>query len=169
VSTPGSGGPSAVLQAPGGPDTLARSGSLVLGAVDYDEQGQLTVTGQAPAGTGVRLYVDNRPVGDTVAGADGKWTLQPAEPMPLGRRTVRVDQLGAGGTVTSRLEVPFERMTLARPGVVTVVRGDNLWNIARNRYGDGLRYTVIYEANKNQIRDPDLIYPGQTFVVPKTP
>jgi nucleoid-associated protein YgaU len=95
--------------------------------------------------------------------------VQPSTPIAVGRRTVRVDQLDAAGSVTSRLEVPFERLTLARPGVVTIVRGDNLWNIARNRYGDGTRYTVIYEANKGQIRDPNLIYPGQVFVVPKTP
>lgn len=169
VSTPGAGGPSTVIQAPGGPDTLARAGSLVLGAVDYDEQGRLTITGRAPPGTIVRIYVDNKLAGEATAGADGAWVVRPAEAVATGRRVVRVDQVTAAGGVTSRLEVPFERLTLARPGVVTIVRGDNLWNIARSRYGDGLRYTVIYEANKNQIRDPDLIYPGQIFVVPKSP
>ncbi len=168
VSTPTGGGPSTVIQAPGGPDTLARSGQLVLGAVDYDEQGRVVATGQAPPGTTVRVYIDNRPVGDATVGPDGRWAVQPADAIELGRRTVRIDQLGPGGAVTSRLEVPFERVTLARPGVVTIARGDNLWNIARTRYGDGQRYTVIYEANKNQIRDPNLIYPGQTFVVPKS-
>jgi nucleoid-associated protein YgaU len=167
VSTPGSGGPSTVLQAPGGPDALARSGTLVLGAVDYDEQGRLAISGQGPSGTTVRVYVDNKPVGEATAGADGRWTVQPGDAVATGRRVVRIDQVGPTGTVAARLEVPFERLTLARPGVVTVVRGDNLWNIARSRYGDGLRYTAIYEANKSHIRDPNLIYPGQTFVIPK--
>ena len=48
-----------------------------------------------------------------------------------------------------------------------IVRGDNLWQISRRTYGDGKRYTVIYDANRDQIRDPDLIYPGQIFVMPK--
>ncbi len=48
-----------------------------------------------------------------------------------------------------------------------VVRGDNLWRISQASYGNGGRYTVIYGANRNQIRDPDLIYPGQIFVLPK--
>jgi len=47
------------------------------------------------------------------------------------------------------------------------VRGDSLWNIARIRYGNGLRHTLIYGANKDQIRDLDLIYPGQVFSLPK--
>ncbi len=44
--------------------------------------------------------------------------------------------------------------------------GNNLWRIARRTYGYGIRYTVIYQANREQIRDPDLIYPGQIFVLP---
>ena len=47
-----------------------------------------------------------------------------------------------------------------------VIIGDNLWNISRYRLGDGKRYTQIYAANSTQIRDPNLIYPGQVFVVP---
>ncbi len=49
----------------------------------------------------------------------------------------------------------------------TVTRGDSLWRISRKTYGSGYRYTVIHEANQQQIRDPDLIYPGQIFVLPK--
>jgi nucleoid-associated protein YgaU len=48
----------------------------------------------------------------------------------------------------------------------TVVRGDSLWRISRKVFGHGIRYTLIYEANANQIRDPSLIYPGQVFVLP---
>ena len=50
---------------------------------------------------------------------------------------------------------------------VTVVRGDNLWRISRKTYGRGTRYTIIYGANTNQIRNPHRIYPGQIFVTPE--
>jgi len=50
---------------------------------------------------------------------------------------------------------------------LVVVRGDNLWNIAQAHYGHGTHHTVIYGANKEQIRDPDLIYPGQVLSLPK--
>ena len=45
--------------------------------------------------------------------------------------------------------------------------GNSLWRIARRVYGDGVQYTIIYRANQKQIGDPDLIYPGQVFQVPK--
>lgn len=48
----------------------------------------------------------------------------------------------------------------------TVSRGDSLWRISRLTYGAGTRYAVIYQANRQQIRNPNLIYPGQVFVVP---
>ncbi len=41
-----------------------------------------------------------------------------------------------------------------------------MWKLARESYGQGVRYTVIYEANKDQITNPDLIFPGQVFSVP---
>ena len=44
--------------------------------------------------------------------------------------------------------------------------GFSLWRIARENYGDGFLYVKVFEANKDQIRDPDLIYPGQIFTLP---
>jgi nucleoid-associated protein YgaU len=48
----------------------------------------------------------------------------------------------------------------------TVSRGDSLWRISQVTYGEGMRYSVIYKANKEQIRNPNMIYPGQIFVLP---
>ena len=48
----------------------------------------------------------------------------------------------------------------------TVVRGDCLWNIAKKYYGNGSQYTRIYNANRDKIKNPSLIYPGQVFVIP---
>jgi nucleoid-associated protein YgaU len=48
----------------------------------------------------------------------------------------------------------------------TVSRGDSLWRLSRHPYGVGTRYAVIYKANREQIRNPNLIHPGQIFVLP---
>ena len=51
---------------------------------------------------------------------------------------------------------------------VIIRRGDTLWHISRRVYGRGIRYTTIYKANSDQIRDPNMIFPGQVFGVPET-
>ncbi|MFK4653000.1 nucleoid-associated protein YgaU [Bradyrhizobium japonicum] len=48
-----------------------------------------------------------------------------------------------------------------------ISRGDSLWALSKLAYGDGARYAVIYNANRGKIHNPNLIYPGQTFVVPR--
>ena len=47
-----------------------------------------------------------------------------------------------------------------------ISRGDSLWTLSRLAYGDGARYAVIFNANRDKIHNPNLIYPGQTFVMP---
>lgn len=50
---------------------------------------------------------------------------------------------------------------------VIIRKGDSLWRVSQRRYGQGVRYTTIFEANRDQIRDPNLIYPGQVFEIPE--
>ncbi|WP_027515078.1 LysM peptidoglycan-binding domain-containing protein [Bradyrhizobium sp. WSM1417] len=52
-------------------------------------------------------------------------------------------------------------------GSRVISRGDSLWALSRLAYGDGARFAVIYNANRAKIHNPNLIYPGQTFVVPQ--
>ncbi|MGU3574823.1 Ig-like domain-containing protein [Brucellaceae bacterium C25G] len=54
-------------------------------------------------------------------------------------------------------------------GSVIIRKGDNLWTISKRTYGKGTRYTTIYLANRDQISNPDLIWPGQVFTMPKEP
>jgi nucleoid-associated protein YgaU len=144
---------------------------LSLDAIDYDEAGNISMSGQAPEGAQVRIYLDNRPIGDATTGAAGVWLLAPSISVPPGLYRMRVDQIDRAGRVVARIETPFSRAgpmgDLPRDAVVFVQPGNSLWRIARRNYGKGVRYTVIYEANRDQIRNPDLIYPGQIFVVPK--
>jgi nucleoid-associated protein YgaU len=53
-----------------------------------------------------------------------------------------------------------------QPKRITIQPGNSLWKISREIYGAGKSYTVIYEANKDQIRNPRLIYPGQIITAP---
>lgn len=49
----------------------------------------------------------------------------------------------------------------------TIVSGDSLWKIAKKYYGNGSKYTVLFEENREVIKDPDKIYPGQKIRIPK--
>ncbi|WP_305777679.1 LysM peptidoglycan-binding domain-containing protein [Microvirga sp. 17 mud 1-3] len=75
----------------------------------------------------------------------------------------------AGNRLASALpEGQITPSTVIVPNIDTAIvsKGDSLWRISQRIYGRGVRYTVIYGANQKQIRDPDLIYPGQVFVLP---
>jgi nucleoid-associated protein YgaU len=58
-------------------------------------------------------------------------------------------------------------MTAAPMNTYVVVKGDSLSKIAQRAYGDGRQWRKIYEANKDLIKDPDLIYPGQSLRIPE--
>ena len=151
---------------------VPKSGDLVISTVDYDDRGHATISGQAAPGATIRAYVDDKIVAEGIAGTDGRWRLAPSSPIDHGKHKLRVDRLAPDGKPVARLELPFERVAVAPPTGgdgkrLYVVRGDNLWNIARVHYGEGWRHTTIFNANKEQIRNPDLIYPGQVFTLPK--
>jgi nucleoid-associated protein YgaU len=55
----------------------------------------------------------------------------------------------------------------AMPKTYTVVKGDSLSRIAKREYGDASKWRTIYEANKDLIKNPDLIYPGQVLKIPR--
>lgn len=169
VLTPREGGVSKVLPQAEAEDGISH-GQLVLDSVDYDEDGRAVVGGRAAPGARVLLYLDNRLVGDSLAGADGRWSHELDEPVAEGLHSLRVDQVDGSGQVLARVETPFSREPLRTASgderVVIVQPGNSLWRIARRTYGHGIQYAVIYEANQDQIRDPDLIYPGQVFQLP---
>ena len=53
------------------------------------------------------------------------------------------------------------------PVFYTIAKGDTLWGIASEFYGDGSKYPQIVEANLEVIKDADLIYPGQVIRIPE--
>lgn len=94
----------------------------------------------------------------------------PPEPQPQPETT---EQAAAAPTTpeaaTPETAAPETKQAEAdkpRSGKVVIQPGNNLWKLSRVIYGRGINFTVIYDANKEQIRDPDLIYPGQIFAIP---
>jgi nucleoid-associated protein YgaU len=73
----------------------------------------------------------------------------------------------AATTVASASPAEILNTAPAETGSRVISRGDSLWALSRLAYGDGSRYAVIFKANRDKIQNPNLIYPGQTFVMPQ--
>ncbi|WP_040567373.1 LysM peptidoglycan-binding domain-containing protein [Magnetospirillum molischianum] len=171
----GTGSALALKTAPTGGTTLLQGpvgltdGALSLDLVDHDDKGRLFISGKAPTGSRIHLYIDDRFIGRAEADADGGWRI--AGSRPTGdSHLLRADLVDAKGKVLARIETPWTPGTpLARPGAgeVVVSPGTSLWRIARRVYGEGIAYTAVFTANRDRISNPDLIYPGQVFILPQ--
>jgi nucleoid-associated protein YgaU len=150
-----------------------------LDSISYDTAGAVTLSGRAPAETELRVLLDNEPIQLGEVGPGGAWSLDLPQVDP-GTYTLSVEQLTETGTVAARIDTPFRRedperiaaspmLVEAGASVITVQPGFTLWGIAQANFGDGVLYVSIFEENRDQIRDPDLIFPGQIFEMPDLP
>lgn len=170
-----------VLQSDGQEVSLVQGGStdgaaLSIDTVSYSSAGDVQIAGRADSGAALRVYLNNALVAEVTGAEDGTWRADVAN-VAAGAYDLRIDQLAADGTVIARSETSFIREAAAEIAdaaggaqnairVVTVELGFTLWGIAENMLGSGFDYVQIFNANRDQIRDPDLIYPGQVFTIP---
>lgn len=153
--------------------------NVSIDAITYDDAGEVALSGRATGSSGVRIYLNNSVLTEADIGAGGQWQADLPE-IDTGTYTLRVDELNEAGEVISRAETPFRREAveaiqaldqrnkaeIAPVSLITVQPGNTLWGIADKKYGEGLLYVRVFEANTDRIRDPDLIYPGQIFTIP---
>ena len=168
---PRKGGPSKLLQHPT-PKGAART--FAVDTVDYDEEGRLHISGRGVSQSIVQLYLNDKFIGRANVDENNGWRIKPETPVKPGIYQLRADEHDRTGKVRARLSMSFARAepmaadTMAPEPFVIVQPGNSLWRLARRVYGSGSSYTVIFETNKDQIRNPDLIYPGQVLAVPTT-
>ncbi|MDC1412336.1 LysM peptidoglycan-binding domain-containing protein [Amylibacter sp.] len=147
-------------------DVAPKIQPLSLDTINYAASGDVILAGRASSEQIVRVYVDNKPV---VLGevTDGKWNFEIPN-IEEGIYTLRVDAINNEGKVVDRVESPFQRVIREmEDGQATIQPGFTLWKLAELKYGFGMRYVQIFEANRDSIKDPDLIYPGQVFQIPE--
>src|SRR5439155_12829804 len=120
------------------PDATAAAGGLALDTAEYGANGRLLLSGRAEPGARVKIYAGDRALGTATADAAGKWSLNAAHHGIAGAVELRLDQLAADGAVARHVAVPFEPPTAMAPaagGTYLVQRGNSLWLIARQLYG----------------------------------
>jgi nucleoid-associated protein YgaU len=176
-----------IRKTPVAPAILPKVG---VSAVEADTSGGLFIAGTAVTGDPVRVYLDDTFLGETKP-AGGTWLLELRRELPAGRYDIRADQVdSANGDVIVPAAVPFQREievvalrpvgetggpggasasgAMPDPETIIIRRHDNLWRMSRRMYGKGVRWSTLYQANKDQIRNPRWIFPGQLFVVPSS-
>ncbi len=147
-----------------------------LDAISYNDQGAVILAGRGPAAADIQIYINNQPIQLGEIGPDGDWSLQLPEVDP-GTYTLAVAELAPDGSTASRVETPFlredplrvaEGPVQAQSGidVITVQPGFTLWGMAQDTFGDGILYVQIFEENRDEIQDPNWIFPGQIFRMP---
>ncbi|MGO1160989.1 Ig-like domain-containing protein [Brucella pseudogrignonensis] len=160
------------------------------------EGNKVFVAGNAKGGSTVVVNANDILLGSSQISPEGRFLVQSQKSLAVGDYIIRADLLDGSGRVIATARVPFRReagenvsavaagagaQTVSAQdaeggtplqkvdGSVIIRKGDNLWTISKRTYGHGMRYTTIYLANRDQIRNPDLILPGQVFVMPQQP
>lgn len=177
TETPKTEAPIAVLVPKEGPATalqlppLKGKGEerLSMDIVEYGTKGDIILEGRAAPGAKIDAYLDNKKIGSTTADQNGKWRIVTSREVPAGRYQLKLESHHEAGKQVAEVTMPFERAAIPEqiPGDLVIVQpGNSLWRIARRSYGHGRRYVEIYHANRNQISNPQLIYPGQLLQIP---
>ena len=135
---------------------------------------QFIVCRQSPNGkkffnTNIKVTLEDwKIVEDSKEGFDLKVKINLKQWRDYGTKTVNITI--AASKPKASVEPKRETVNSPTPSAsqtYTVVKGDCLWNIAKKFYGNGSKYTVIYNANKGVIGgNPNLIYPGQVLTIP---
>jgi nucleoid-associated protein YgaU len=178
--------------------TPASGSRVAIQSVEADAAGALIAKGSAEPHATVRLYLNQADVAEAKTQADGRWSLTIKQGMTPGGYVMRADEIGSSdANVVASADTPFDYPDEAAPTSPTapiaaskspaqssapspadpviesvqtkrVATGHTLWALSKSYYGDPTHYPVIYEANRAQIHNPNVIYPGQVFVVPKS-
>ena len=109
---------------------------------------------------------------DVVGSVDGKVKARAEVPLihQVPGTVPKVVVAAKTGAIADTENLVLENaQSVIRTGSTIIIKpGDNLWRISRKTYGRGIRYTTIYNANRDQIRDPSRIYIGQIFKLPSS-
>lgn len=165
----------AALEAGSETDTaapMAMAPLVTIRSIQAFNPGYISVGGRAEGGMMVVLEANGKSTPPQQIGGTGRYQLGQRIDIAAEKVKLKVTLTDAAGSGLASARLTLNRgqldTTLASNTLVVVQKGDALWRIAYQTYGKGIRYVDIYRENSSIIRDPDLIYPDQIFVVPNS-
>jgi nucleoid-associated protein YgaU len=170
---------------------------VAIQSVEADTAGGLVAKGLAEPHATVRLYLNQADLAEAKTQSDGRWSLTIQRGLSPGGYVLRADEIGSSGaSAVATADTPFDYPDAPNPAPTAsamasasaepasapspadpvvasvqtkrVATGHTLWALSQSYYGDPTRYPAIVEANRAQIHNPNVIFPGQVFVVPKS-
>lgn len=154
---------------------------LILSNIGYDIDKNLFLTGQALAGHQLHIILSGKTIQilDVTGNIDDNslesWSFVFDKNLNTGFYQLDLILRDNQNIEIARYNTPLRHEksifsdkdnTKKSQSIIIVQPGNSLWRIASNNLGQGIKYHLIFELNKAKINDPDLIYPGQVFILP---
>jgi nucleoid-associated protein YgaU len=141
-------------------------------AIVWRDASRILISGTSRGGVRVTVNDAKGQFGEALVLADGAWQVAGILDMDIAVSQLRFALFDDANQITARYSLPIKARDLAKgkdgSPLVVVNKGDMLWRIAYHRLGEGVKYVDIVRRNKEEITNPDLIYPKQIFAVPQS-
>ena len=140
---------------------------LTLDIVEHLDNNSLTLTGRTKPNSTVSLFFSNNFIEDSQSDKNGNWKME-LENFKLTDNDLMITTEIEGQKIKLKTKIFDEKIdpNFILEKEITVKDGNSLWRIARKTLGGGIYYSEIYKNNIKEIKNPDLIFPGQVFNIP---
>ena len=139
-------------------------------SVSFSQDGSLSIQGIANYGSNIEILV-NKNLSSIFLKNKPEWIFNSSYKLGYGMHKLVANLKSKNNTILDSITLPFMRSEMPSgelpDNYVLIKPGDMLWTISFKIYGNPLKYIEIYEENRDQITNPDLIFPGQVFSIPK--
>ena len=146
--------------------------ALAPSAIVWRDASRILISGTSRGGVRVTVNDIKGQFGEALVLADGAWQLAGSLDMDIAVNQLRFALFDDANQIIARYDLPVKARDLAKgqdgSPLIVVNKGDMLWRIAYHQLGEGVKYVDIVRRNKQDIADPDLIYPKQIFAVPQS-
>ena len=146
--------------------------ALAPSAIVWRDASRILISGTSRGGVRVTVNDAKGQFGEALVLADGAWQVAGSLDMDIAVNQLRFALFDDANQIIARYDLPVKARDLAKgqdgSPLVVVNKGDMLWRIAYHQLGEGVKYVDIVRRNRQDITNPDLIYPKQIFAVPQS-
>jgi len=140
---------------------------IAIDSVEHFNDGNLRIRGRSVPLAKIKLFLSENLLNETFIEKNGSWEIN-LENIKLGSYDLKIELTSQNQVISLETSIfnGLINSELLQKKKIIVEDGNSLWRIARRTLGGGVLYAEIYKSNSKQIKDPNLIFPGQVFNIP---